>query len=138
MTCFFFSSFKTLLTSTQSKPCVRVNVLTTLSLAGFQVTTISRFWVTAEVGLHPLLNAKQTTACQANRRAPRQDRHNISMREPGASPLISQTVATRLEGEGFWSMDRTGGPVFRKSGKEWSIWPCRGGHCAPGKIMYGC
>src|SRR5271165_7498787 len=49
MTCFFFSSFKTLLTSTQGNPCVRVNVLTTFSLAGFQVTTIGRFWVTAEV-----------------------------------------------------------------------------------------
>ena len=29
---------------------VRVNVLTTFSLAGFQVTTIGRFWVTAEGG----------------------------------------------------------------------------------------
>jgi hypothetical protein len=48
MTCFFFSSFKTLLTSTQGNPCARVNVLTTFSLAGFQVTTIGRFWVTAE------------------------------------------------------------------------------------------
>jgi hypothetical protein len=48
MTCFFFSSFKTLLTSTQGNPCVGVSVLTTFSLAGFQVTTIGRFWVTAE------------------------------------------------------------------------------------------
>ncbi len=48
MTCFFFSSFKTLLTLTEGIPRVRVNVPTTFSLAGFQVTTIGRFWVTAE------------------------------------------------------------------------------------------
>ena len=48
MTCFFFSSFKTLLTGTEDIPSVRVNVLTAFSLAGFQVTTIGRFWVTAE------------------------------------------------------------------------------------------
>src|ERR1700688_4343202 len=51
MTCFFFSSFKTLLTLTEGIPHVRVNVPTTFSLAGFQVTTIGRFWVTAEAGI---------------------------------------------------------------------------------------
>jgi len=38
-----------LLTLTEGIPHARVNVPTTLSLAGFQVTTIGRFWVTAEV-----------------------------------------------------------------------------------------
>ena len=47
MTCFIFSSFKTLLT------CRRIistgfNVLNPFLLAGFQVTAIGRFWVTAE------------------------------------------------------------------------------------------
>src|SRR5580693_9872991 len=51
MICFFFSSFKTLLTLTEGIPHVRVNVPTTFSLAGFQVTTIGRFWVTAEARL---------------------------------------------------------------------------------------
>ena len=51
MTCFFFSSFKTLLTLTEGIPHVRVDVLTTFSLAGFQVTTIGRIWVTAEAVL---------------------------------------------------------------------------------------
>jgi hypothetical protein len=45
---FRLSSFETLLTLTQSNPCVRVNVLAMFSLPGFQVTTIGRFWVTAE------------------------------------------------------------------------------------------
>ena len=49
MTCFLFSSFKTLLTGTEDIPHARVNVPTTLSLAGFQVTIIGRFWVTTEV-----------------------------------------------------------------------------------------
>jgi hypothetical protein len=48
MTCFFFSSFKTLLTETEDIPHIRVNVPTALSLAGFQVTIIGRFWVTTE------------------------------------------------------------------------------------------
>jgi hypothetical protein len=48
MTYFFFSPLKTLLTLTEGIPHVRVNVPTTFSLAGFQVTTIGRFWVTAE------------------------------------------------------------------------------------------
>jgi hypothetical protein len=48
ITCCFFSSFKTLLTLTEPIPPLEFNVLTAFSLAGFQVTTIGRFWVTAE------------------------------------------------------------------------------------------
>jgi hypothetical protein len=48
MTCFFFSSFKTLLTSTEGSSPVEFNVLTYFLLAGFEVTTIGRIWVTAE------------------------------------------------------------------------------------------
>ena len=50
MTCCFFSSFKTLLTSTEgSCPRVRLNVLGDgLSLAGFQVIIYGRFWVITE------------------------------------------------------------------------------------------
>jgi hypothetical protein len=48
MTCFFFSSFKTLLTSKEGTSPVEFNVLTYFLLAGFEVTTIGRFWVTAE------------------------------------------------------------------------------------------
>jgi hypothetical protein len=48
MTCFFFSSFKTLLTSTEGTSPVEFDVLTYFLLAGFQVTTIGRIWVTAE------------------------------------------------------------------------------------------
>jgi hypothetical protein len=48
MTCFFFSSFKTLLTSTEGTSPVEFNVLTYFLLAGFAVTTIGRIWVTAE------------------------------------------------------------------------------------------
>src|SRR5258707_11265558 len=48
MTCCFFSSLKTLLMLTEAiGPLVRVNV-PGLSLAGFQVTLIGRFWVTTE------------------------------------------------------------------------------------------
>ena len=39
MTCCFFSSFKTLLTSTEGIPPSDVNVLVAFSLAGFEVTT---------------------------------------------------------------------------------------------------
>ena len=49
MTCFFFSSFKTLLTSTEGTSPVEFNVLTYFLLAGFEVTAIGRIWVTAEV-----------------------------------------------------------------------------------------
>ena len=49
MTCCFFSSFKTLLTSTEATPRVRVNVLGDgLSVAGFQVIISGRFWVITE------------------------------------------------------------------------------------------
>ena len=50
ITCCFFDSFKTLLTSTEgTRPRVRVNVLSVgLSLAGFQVITYGRFWVITE------------------------------------------------------------------------------------------
>src|SRR5205823_1521738 len=44
-----FSSLKTLLTLTEDNPRVGINVLDQLfSLAGFQVTTIGRFWVITE------------------------------------------------------------------------------------------
>src|SRR5215831_4570487 len=50
MTCCFFSSFKTLLTSTEGNPLAFVvNVLDCgLSLAGFQVIIYGRFWVFTE------------------------------------------------------------------------------------------
>ena len=49
MTCCFFSSFKTLLTSTEATALVRVNVLGDgLSVAGFQVIISGRFWVFTE------------------------------------------------------------------------------------------
>ena len=50
MTCCFFSSFKTLLTSTEVIALtLGVNVLECgLSLAGFQVILYGRFWVTPE------------------------------------------------------------------------------------------
>lgn len=48
MTCCFYSSLKTLLMPTEPiGPLVGVNVRA-LSLAGFQLTIIGRFWVTAE------------------------------------------------------------------------------------------
>src|SRR5229473_3600870 len=49
MTCCFFSSLKTLLTLTEGNPHVRLNVLGSTPLAGFQVILIGRFWVIPEV-----------------------------------------------------------------------------------------
>jgi len=43
MTCFFFSSFKTLLTSKEGTSPVEFNVLTYFLLAGFEVTTEAGF-----------------------------------------------------------------------------------------------
>ena len=54
-TCFFFSSFKTLLTSKEGTSPIEFNVLTYFLLAGFEVTTIGRIWVTAEED-KPLIN----------------------------------------------------------------------------------
>src|SRR5271156_1404202 len=52
MTCCFFASLKTLLIPTEAiAPLDGVNVLA-LSLAGFQVTLIGRFWVIPEAA-HP-------------------------------------------------------------------------------------
>ena len=49
MTCCFFASFKTFPTGRRVSPRVRVNVLGGgLSLAGFEVATYGRFWVTPE------------------------------------------------------------------------------------------
>src|SRR5437773_9318668 len=48
MTCCFFSSFKTLLMPTERIPPDSMS-RTSLSLAGFQLIIIGRFWVTAEV-----------------------------------------------------------------------------------------
>src|SRR5260370_37586401 len=48
MTCCFFSSLKTLLTLTEGNPHVRLNVLGSTPLAGFQVILIGRFWVIPE------------------------------------------------------------------------------------------
>jgi len=48
MTCFFVSSLKTLLTSMEGIPSADFNVLAYFLLAGFEVTIIGRFWVTAE------------------------------------------------------------------------------------------
>ena len=59
MTCCFFSSLKTLLTSTEGNPSVGFNVLDVSSpLAGFQVTLIGRFWVTPEVQEKPRRSAR--------------------------------------------------------------------------------
>ena len=56
MTCCFFSSLKTLLTSTEGNPSRRINVLDSVHpLAGFQVTIIGRFWVTPEGEPHSAL-----------------------------------------------------------------------------------
>jgi hypothetical protein len=62
MTCFFFSSFKTLLTSTEGIPPPIFNVLTYFLLAGFEVTINGRFWVTAE-GQHLVFSLILGTGC---------------------------------------------------------------------------
>ena len=68
MTCFFFSSFKTLLTLTEGNPPL-IQCPERFLLAGFQVTTLGRFWVTAEGEL--VLNPWPTTNCDIKFATPR-------------------------------------------------------------------
>ena len=73
MTCFLFSSFKTLLTwrriSLHRIQCPESLFL----LAGFQVTAIGRFWVTAEV------DPTRTSALSHNRPAIHFDKHFLEL-----------------------------------------------------------
>src|SRR5271156_2384557 len=97
MTCCFFASLKTLLIPTEAiAPLDGVNVLA-LSLAGFQVTLIGRFWVIPEARPTTFTGEDECKGVvRPNRRKPQTEKHKVRGKEYGAVQSYSNELLVRI------------------------------------------